>query len=437
MTVNAGYRESYDTSNLTSQKYQPLEDIKFPADRDVYKQLVANRNRVLTTMGLLPARLILVAEEYKHNVVLAEKGKHPPLVVVSTNRSQWIKASLAAIKKTERYDSVGDMNAVADVPDKSICPVIYSPRRIGNNRNVYIVVHSEEYVAYSKALRGSGITVVGWKFGYPLAVEYQLSGFGASRFAAIEFCKALWRQLDPRSRWSYAWLLDDNVIALKNCPGLEAVEGVMTVDKVVAGFKGATKLNTTREITELAKAERGKQGSLPEAVNKGIVQQAALWNIKYLDESYLNFSPMFVTSAEDVSIMNYFDVTTRPYLFHKGVEVIKAMTEPDGSPSKQALEKTRTKLVQFIVNAEKTGAVTAKQPPPVTIDPSTAPPGLQTISAFIAANLTRLNKTGKDDATSRAVEQIICDAIKENLIRVPDLDAVFQRNGRDQQWVQW
>jgi len=438
MTVQASYRSSYDQSTLTTQKYQPLDNITFPADIKLYNQLVANRSKVLTTMGLLPARLDLVTEKSRHAVVLDEQKKLPPLVVVSTNRSQWIKASLAAIKKTERYNSVGDMNAVADVPDRSTCPVIYSPRRIGDNRNVYIVVHFDEYNEYRRALGGSGITVVGWKFGYSQAIQYQLSGFGASRFAAIEFCKALWRQLDPRSRWSYAWLLDDNVIALSNCPGLESVEGTMKVDKVVAGFRGASKLEDTPGITAWAKAERAKQVTLPKARNMGIVQQAALWNIKYLDENYLNFSPTFVTSAEDVSFMNYFDVTARPYFFYTGAEVIKAVTKSDGSPSKQALEQTRTELVQFIVDEEKTGLVTAKQPPPVTIDPLTPPTGLQTVHKFIAANLAKLDKIGKDsDAASRAVEQILCDAIEKKLIRVPVLDQVFQLNGQEQQRVQW
>jgi hypothetical protein len=65
---------------------------------------------------------------------------------------------------------------------------------------------------------------VGWDFVRPKDVK-PFVGFGASRFAAIEFCKTLRTNVTDLGKvWDYAWLIDDNVVALENFAGLEKVE---------------------------------------------------------------------------------------------------------------------------------------------------------------------------------------------------------------------
>lgn len=458
MTVGADYRSTFDNSTNTSQKYQPLNGLVFFDQPNLYDELVDTRRAVFTTAGLLPAALRLFPGDLKHKLAQAERGKRPPLVVVSAARSAWIKKSLAAIAKSRQYDGIGDMSALVDLPADATCPVAYHPRRIGPDRNVYILVHSLDYDEYRKVLAGTGITVIGWEFVYPGAapaanlpapvpppqppVPKVLCGFGASRFAAIEFCKALW-QLVPPGKWSYAWVMDDNTIGVKACPGFEAVEAAMTATDVAAGFSGATKLLTAPDITKWAKEQSGRRVVLPKAGGQGILQQAVLWNIEYLYDKHLNFSPIFTTSAEDVSLSLYFDLKGHPYRYYPGLTVAKQNTakeqeKPGPNPvaPKSALDNARGELVNFIASQESRGVVAAKQPPPVTIAPLQADQrGVRTVLDFITQHYNNAAKNSQ--AASCAVEQIICDAIKQRLIRPDRLTEIFELTGNREQRVEW
>jgi hypothetical protein len=466
MTVGANYRSNFDNSTLTSQKYQPLDNLKFPA-RDAasvadYTQLLATRREVTTTTGLLPASLRLFTED-KHGTVQAEKGHLPPLVVVSAGRSDWIASSLRAINKKQQYGGIGDMDALVGVEDGAVCPVAYHPRRIGANRNVYMVVHDLDFQAYSKALAGTGITVVGWKFVYPAGAPFAnlpgpapanppppplptvLCGFGASRFAALEFCKALWA-LVPSPKWSYAWVMDDNVIGVNDCPGLDAVETAMQKQNgkmVAAGFSGATKLDTTADVKSWAKRQKagGPVIALPKAGNNGILQQAVLWDIEYAVAKGLNFSPLFVTSAEDVSLSLYLDLKNMPYLYYKGLNVIKQeVAKPEvkqgASAPTPALDAARKTLIDYIADQESRGDINAEKPPPATIEPAqVGQGGKQTVLTFITDHYKTPAKNSQ--AASCAVEQIVCDAIKKNLVLSELLTEIFQVTADREQRVEW
>ena len=175
-------------------------------------------------------------------------------MVISSNRADWIKFGIdtAAVKLgalgADTFDNVSDLRALdvaglhTDVKNgvkRNASPPIYCPQRLGAapHRNVYIVVHMSEYRKYKNVLEDTGITVVGWEFVLPQvrpAGRGWAVGFGASRFAAIEFCKQLKTPAPPPAPpagpvapWNYAWLFDDNVVALTNFAGLARVEAAM------------------------------------------------------------------------------------------------------------------------------------------------------------------------------------------------------------------
>lgn len=92
---------------------------------------------------------------------------------------------------------------------------MHAPVRLGANpnRHVLIVVHALEYDQYTNALANTGTTVIGWEFKRNSRRWPVLTGFGASRYEAIEFCKRLRANVTTVRRaapWDIAWLLYDN-----------------------------------------------------------------------------------------------------------------------------------------------------------------------------------------------------------------------------------
>src|SRR5689334_2978900 len=380
--IRAKRNGAYGPPNVTS-KYAPLEDITF-SDTDVSfcNNLVMRRWAVLNSCGFLPQSLTLVLPSWT-TAVASEKKKDqkPPLVVISSNRSHWIKKGLDSgdlqLQTLEleagEFDSASDLRALdfTDINEERQrskppqpplpSPPMYHPKRIGKTseqRNVYVVVHTREYKTYKDTLEGTGITVVGWMFTPPQPDEPLLCGFGASRYAAIEFCKELRRRAD--NRWDYAWLFDDNVVAFTSFAGYEKVEAAMASGPVdpatgaprpymCAGFSGGTATVSSGENADWARRElkageedgiRGKEyARLPTSSGKGLVQQAALWNIAELQRRKLNFGPIFVASGEDVSLGNYFDAknergtaeTKMPYLYYEGIGIVKEDATIDAS----------------------------------------------------------------------------------------------------------
>src|SRR6187549_427163 len=77
---------------LVNQKYSPLLNIQYAGgDTALYGAILSNRWNLLRNDNLLPARLNLIVRNW-NKTVNGEKDKHPPLVVISSNRSNWIKA---------------------------------------------------------------------------------------------------------------------------------------------------------------------------------------------------------------------------------------------------------------------------------------------------------------------------------------------------------
>lgn len=465
MAIVTNKNTNYGPPNV-NQKYAPLHGPAFDnADRLIYSDLLKNRMRVLRHTGLIGERLQLTVPNWA-DTVNGEAGHLPPLVVVSSNRAKWIKsgidasvAELALNHGLAAFNGVSDLRALLDVHNfHGISPPLYAPNRIGANRNVYVVVNIAEYKFYKTQLAGTGITPVGWNFAKTPTAQRGLSmlGFGATRFAAMEFCKTLRRLAAAAAGgvapWNSAWIIDDNTVALGNFAGFAAVEAALGVN-ACAGFHGGTQADPQLGNKEWAIREidagrgLGPALALPVPAAQGIVQQTALWNIDYVDTNHLNFGPLYITSAEDLSIINYFDNAPIPYLFYNGINVIKEIpTHDDGFPAAK-VTKGRQDLARWITAAESATPPIGTPPPPVHVQPTNpADGGVQTLSDFIvnrvlpnAQESVRAQAGNADkqaEAKSQAVEQLTCGALGSGFVNLDAITATFKINGTTQQVVE-
>src|SRR5215213_99257 len=475
--IRAYRSASYGPPNVTD-KYTPLSNIDFAETDEKYcDSILTRRWEVLSATGLLPQPLGLVLPSWE-DAIESEAGKKPPLVVISTNRSNWIKKGIEAgnvqlgkLKITE-FANASDLRALTASARQTLSPPMYAPSRIGSAgpRNVYVVVHAAEYETYKTNLAETGITVVGWQFQSPRAGAVPLCGFGASRFAAIEFCKKL--RTEAEEPWDYAWLLDDNVVAFTSFAGYGKVEAVMAAGKkkpspqtgtepyICAGFKGgSTTISASENATWATRevkagereADRGKEyATLPAPASTGLIQQAALWNIAELTERKLNFGPIFVSSGEDVSLGNYFDASAVKiaYLFYEGIGIRKEEPGNDDGEPAAAVKRGREKLTALMADVERSdGRPYLEPPPPIMIKPLLRPPkeepvrddAEQTLARFIetsvlphASDLIKVKATDtavKNTASCQATEQTICRAIKLGHVSKTVLDQTFKVNG--------
>jgi hypothetical protein len=468
---------------LVNQKYAPLASITFAnADRPIYTGMLNNRMTMLRSAGLIGQQLEITVPNW-NNVVAAEAGHLPPLVVISSNRAAWIvkgftiaDAQLASYN-IAAFTNASDLRALTDLNNsldahaaQYASPPLYTPSRIGANRNVYIVVNIAEYSTYKRALAdyratltplqqaAFNVTPVGWNFAKRAGARRNLAmvGFGATRFAAMQFCKSLRRAAAAAAPggvapWNSAWLIDDNTVAMTNFAGFAAVEGALGA-RACAGFRGGTSALAASENKTWARAElqagRGTQaGALPASAPPGIIQQTALWNIQYFDTNFLNFGPLYITSAEDLSITNYFNNAAIPYLYYDGIGVRKEDPTYDNKVGAQKVNRARQELASWVTAAESTDPPNQTAPPPINVQPvNGADGGQQTLSLFItnrvlpnasdAIRALRDNVATQAQAKCQGVEQLTCGALNVGYVDNAAVLATFKINGLNQQVVQ-
>jgi hypothetical protein len=457
MPISAGVHALYG-GNLVTQKYKPLANVLYAGgQRNVYSAMLANRRTVLNQANLLPRTLRLAVPNWAAAIAREAAPRNPPLVVISSNRSAWIAAGVVAGNNQLQalgvadFPDASDLSALQDFSQDGQSPPLYHRGRVGVRRSVYVVVHINEYRTYLNAFAGTNLNVVGWVFdsATPMPQDARLTGFGASRFAAIEFCKELRRGVmaaapGGAASWNYAWLIDDNVVAMNNFAGFAAVETALGAapGAFAAGFHGGTRSYTAAENVQWANGligagNGGQAGALPASAPPGLIQQAACWNIAQLTATNRNFGPVFIASGEDVSIGKYFDRNAIPYLYYNGIGVRKEDATSDNGAPAQKLNTYRRNLARWITTAESAG-VAGALPPPVTLQLRNlqgAP--TETMATFITQRVipgsqlapqagdANVENTGK----LQGVEQIICEALDNNFInQQPQTDA-FQLNG--------
>lgn len=424
--ANANYRgpEGYN-------KYSPFSRINLVAgDVASYNTLVDQRKNLLYDMGVFPAELTLTVNSWAARVVDESTGpKSPPLVVISSNSSNYIKTGLGTVDSQLVALGLANFNNISDLrafKDATPSPPIYCPKRLGppNRRNVYVVVQYSEYKTYKAALAGyPGIYVVGFSFDDPLDTG-MLTGFGAARYAAIEFCKQLRTQAG--NPWGLAWLFDDNVVGLTSVPSLTAVEAALGTD-ICAGFSGLpepqNRTNTQTWINGVPPAQKEGLGipALPASARNpkthGLVQQAACWNIEKLTTLNLNFSPIFVASKEDVSFANCFDANPFSYKFYYS-KIIRKETRPgyDDSDGAKAVNASRASYARQFSRLERTTPIQDIPPPPSpSPPPTTLGPYIATVVVPNSTKLSAPQKASVDirqTAACQAIESVITTAIK-------------------------
>lgn len=448
---------------LVNQKYAPLAAIAYNvADQPIYTGMLNNRMAMLRATGLIGQQLRLAVPNWGV-VTAAEAGHLPPLVVVSSNRAQWIRRGIDAgitqlglLGGLAAFSNASDLRALTDRHNDGISPPLYAPSRVGANRNVYMVVHMAEYPFYKATLAGSGVTPVGWEFQKAAGTRRNLNmvGFGATRFAAMEFCKTLRRQAAAAAvgvaPWGAAWLIDDNTVALTNFPGFAAVEAALA-GNVCAGFRGGTLAQAPATNRAWAAAEltagRGRQAAgLPASVPPGIIQQTALWNVAFFDQNFLNFGPLYISSAEDLSITNHFNNAGIAYQYYNGIGVVKEDPTYDNRVGAQKVNKARQDLTTWVTAAESANPPIGVAPPPINVQPVDPLDGVvQTLSAFVTTRVLpnalalaaqRNNANTQAQAKCQGVEQLTCGAIDNGFAAAAAITGTFEINGAAQQAVQ-
>lgn len=449
----------YKNGETVNTKYNPFAPgLRLAeADKALYGKMLTNRTALLKSMNLMPRTLQLVCRDWAV-IERAEVDKKPPLVVISSNRANWIKDGVAAadaeLKKRDLdyFTSVNDFRALRATNGQTVSPPIYCPSRLGADpqRSVFIVVHRSEYGKYKTALANSGMNVIGWGFEGP-DESPPFVGFGASRFAAIEFCKTLRAKVNDLGKvWDYAWLIDDNVVALENFAGLESVEAALA-QKVCAAFKGANCPSPFTKIKSWALAVGPPPNKLPPSNSYGVLQQVGLWNIKLLADQFLNFPPTFLTSAEDLSLTRYFTYQGIQYLVYdviptsarqpRPILVVKETAKLDDDGGGE-VNKARQYYAALFAKTES-GLPQAKPvppapPPPVNVECKTV---AKTVVEFVNTDLfpppkatkdPKTPETRKNTAACQGVEQIAKTAIGlgRPYIDEAPLTRTFQINGK-------
>lgn len=437
--------------DLVTQKYSPLVINNTPIDNaneNAFKKLFNDRVARLVGQGIFPRRLTFRTANWdtiQRNE--ANANSLPPLVVVSSNRAAWIHGIWDNTDQIQNgnYAGVNDRGALV-----AGASPWYSPKRINDpNRHVYIFVHDVEYPKYAAAMVGTGMTVVGWSFDINnyvtpdgiLPRERTYVGFGATRYAAIEFCKHIFNvrfnALDPATvniplaaNRQKAWLVDDNVAYVSGFPGFANCEAEINNNVWGLGFTGATRNSSDLEITNLGNANAAPLG-VALANNDYLLQQCTLWNIHQLNTRYLNFSPYFITSAEDTSFSSYL-INDNPSKarFARAARVVKAVI-PGGAYDNDAgyrkLARLRDTDVTNYYDDERTTPVEPRgnQPPTPSILHDY-------ISDYVLPNSNN-EREWSVYTESKAVEQILSRVVAQRRAWAPD--EIFKPNGDNAQVI--
>ena len=133
-----------------------------------------------------------------------------------------------------------------------------------------------EYEKYAKALAGSGMNIIAWDFeGRRMRSPLSVSAPAGSRPSSSASRCAPGRR--SRKVWDYAWLIDDNVVALEYSPGWKVSRAAR--GKVCAAL-GANAPYTFAVMKAAPTALAPSK--LLVSLSRGVLQQVGLWNIKLL-----------------------------------------------------------------------------------------------------------------------------------------------------------
>jgi hypothetical protein len=391
--LNATNNPNYGGA-LINQKYTPLDNIILaPTEANYYRPLFTARINVLTGINAYPPSPLNLYANWPL-VNAAVNVAQAPMVVISSNRAEWMREILQnAVNHGAFANGYIDAQTFAD----DVVPW-YAPGRSGN-RQVYVVVHWSEYDYYVAQLApfAALVTVVGFKFTVAHPV-LDIVGFGVSRYCALQLAIGL--------GYHRAWTVDDNVVNVNGFPQtLATVEANMTnlppiwgitLNAATANIVNADLYNG--EVT-LAAVPYTFATMVP-----GVLQQVVLWNLDLLGPANLNFSPLFLTSNEDISISNFLIQTLRPQRVITACRTVKYEPRSDSKLNLGGtveLPKRRNRMLAMFNGIEAD----------IPINPGT---GQVPLSQYITA--TVLPGAGQPLSAAlvtqaRAIEQVLAAAV--------------------------
>lgn len=421
--INGNYNPA--SPNITN-KYQPLRAVQVatPGDDVAVQNMATNRIDTLNYVGVQVNSLTYISKNTIANYAVLEAGRNPPLVIVSSNRASWIAAgyqramTILGTLGVGNFTSVNDVRALQNGPVPFYLPVRMSAAESANT-SVYMFVASEEYKYYRDELLDTGITVIGWRSdGYEA-----LAGFGASRYAAMEFFKCINRQAG--NPCPNIWMLDDNVCYIQGFPGFAGVNAQMTGgllgNKIGLGFRGGDVV-ADAVLTALSVAGAPAAVAANAYVQALFLQQAVVWNVARFNTPPIapvnpfTFSPYFITSAEDTSLANFLraNYTLNSCMYYAGCTILKGITTYDNSDGYLAVLRSKGDLINYCYGLKNdvpyATDMTPPNPPPTTLDGvatagrlgTTAPPMLPVVAGSETIGQTY----------SKAVEQTLSLSVR-------------------------
>lgn len=415
--ISAKYNSGYPSVEINN-KYTPLLDIKFEkGDEKELNRLFKDRQNVLKSITKKTAQQKDMLQLYANWPGNLNQGQ-PPMVVVSSNRACWMRDIL---KHAEEKEDDCPYTGYCDAKtfDQGVVPW-YTPRR--SKRRLYVVVHWSEYSYYQEKVGGfGGVTVIGYQFAGN-SPELDIAGFGASRAAAIEAMINL--------GYNKAWFVDDNVININGFPNeLASVEANMTKDIWGIGFNATTKnIDSISDIYNTDIVNFTEQVYDFNATEPGLLQQVVLWNLDKLRDKDINFSPLFVSSNEDVGLCNYLQFKKYDIRRIKSLGIVKIEPENDKKDKDSIgdynrggdieVPKRRISLFKFFNEGFSDEQVkTSPEAGLKMIDSGKTSVVPISLSVFVNTNWDKEIKEGRVDLLKTqicAVEQILAKSISVN-----------------------
>lgn len=385
--------------NLITQKYSPLQNVQVTAAYAAsYETLFANRSAALDESNAYPPTLNTLTY-YRANPPAVVAGT-APMVVVSSGRADWLAYILQNAVNHGPFTGYLENNTFQS--GSSSVPVAwFAPGRSG--RQLYVVVHHSEYHYYQERLgHFDEVAVFGYKFSAARPAK-DIVGFGASRFAAL--------QLMIELGYHRVWAVDDNVINVNGFPNTPAVvEALMPLPGTIwaLGFGAATvNINAISAATVVFQNNVTGLGNTA----AGLLQQVVLWNLDLLRPVRINFSPLFVSSNEDVSLSNYLQATNRDERIITQCSVVKY--EPFADPGSGAdanvgafktIPENRNRMLALFSLREAATLINPGVGPATPIQEfilgTVLPAAHQPVSTFLTAQ-------------SRAIEQVLSAAARQ------------------------
>ncbi|MBV7530485.1 hypothetical protein [Chitinophaga sp. sic0106] len=296
-----------------------------------------------------------------------QKTKLPPIVIVSSGRADWIKATITngqnAIKVATNYT-----NTVQDPQVFKYGPVpFYFPQRYKKDeRNFYLFVHQSEYEHYKTTLDGLGITIIGWNTyrsfnGNNANIDLCL-GFGMSRYVVFQFFKDInYQNKNSGLACKKIWMLDDNVCHIDAFPGFNQIETATNDQYYGVGFFVENTMLPDEAFSDRIYNGKPYKGrfAIEEAINLQamdplrFLQQAVLWNFNKIPDN-LSFSPYFIGSNEDITFSRVLATYNNPpgniFYTYRGVKVLKTKATPDKNSPGLTIHNSLKKTISANLN---------------------------------------------------------------------------------------